>query len=65
MHSRQGLLFGFVPITEAGAPIPDGPAEFLVFGGAAKGGVKVGARDRVGFGVAAEFTEVDGAAIVI
>lgn len=54
-----------VPITEAGVPVPDAPADFLRFGGFAKSGVEIDAGLFVGLGKSAGFSQMDGASVII
>ena len=54
----------FVPVVEAGLPVPDGPADPGSFGGLAKGLVVMCARGVVGRGETTELTDVDWPAVV-
>ena len=63
-HARLRAAGFFVPVVEAGLPVPDGPADPGPFGGLAKGLVVMCARGVVGRGETTELTDVDWPAVV-
>ncbi len=58
--AEEGLLGGFIPVAEAGLPVPHHPGQAALFGGLAEVADVAGAAGGIGFLITAELADVDG-----